>query len=229
MAADITVLKATVCDTGLGSRLVTAWTPDQRIPAAAAAALPSAIAEAEAMTQAIDRKTLAVLLNRTLKVWKLPEDWDDVAPFYREALADVPHDLVEAALKHCRLTLDWFPRPKQLRAPIEAELSRRRDVLRRLKTMALKAEKGDVEEPPWEPKTPEEKALGVQIAEQTSAMLQAIQRMPTEDTEDLAAITRAEKRREVMARAYKALEELKDKPKIPLPSQAAAEPTDAES
>lgn len=221
MPADLTVLKPTVSETGLPERLVTCWTPDQRIPAEAAAALPSAIAEAEALTKPIDRKTLAVLLNKTLKVWKLPDDWDDIAPFYREALADVPHDLVEAALKHCRLNHDWFPKPKHLRAPIEAELIRRRDVLRRIKTMELKAAKGDVEEPVWIPATPEEKARAAEIADQTKLMLSAVQRVPAEPIDDDRAITRNEKRRQALSDAYRAMEVLKDKPKIPLPSAAA--------
>jgi hypothetical protein len=191
--------------------------------------LPAAITEIEALNEPIDPKTLAVLLLKSLKLWKLPEDWDDVAPFYREALADVPLDLVQSALKHLRLTLKWFPKPCELRAPIEAELRRRRDLLRRIKTMELKASKGDVEEEPWCPRTPEETAQALEIAAETSAMLKAIRRVPVEEAEDEAAITRSEKRRAIMTTAYKALEDLKDKPKIPLPSEAAAvEPEDPE-
>jgi hypothetical protein len=204
----------------LPERLVNAWTADQPVSAEAAASLPAALAEAEAMAQPVDRKALTVLLNRTLKLWKLPEDWPELAPFYLEALADAPQDLVEAALRHCRLNLDWFPRPKHLRAPIEQELQRRKDVLRRVRTMALKAGKGDVEELPWTPATPEEKAQAAEMAQQARTMLKAVKRVPADDAEDLAAITRNEKRREVLANAYKALEPLKAKPRIPTPMEA---------
>lgn len=204
MAAKLTVLNTTVLSTGLPERLATSWTPDQRIPAETAEKLPSAITEIEALNEPIDPKVLAVLLVKTLKLWKLPEDWDDVAQFYREAFQDVPLDLVQSALKHLRLTLKWFPKPCELRAPIEAELLHRRDLQRRLKTMALKAAKGDVEELPWVPRTDEEKAIGREIARKTSLMLSAIQRVPADPPDDTAAVTRNEKRRQALADAYRA-------------------------
>jgi hypothetical protein len=166
--------------------------------------LPAAITEIEALNAPIDDKVLAVLLVKSLKLWKLPEDWDDVAPFYREALADVPLDLVQSALKHLRLTLKWFPKPCELRAPIEAELRHRRDLLRRIKTMELKASKGDVEETPWIPRTDAEKAQALEIAAKTKLMLSAVQRVPAEEVADEVAITRNEKRRQALKDAYTA-------------------------
>jgi hypothetical protein len=166
--------------------------------------LPSAITEIEALNAPIDPKALAVLLLKTLKLWRLPEDWDDIAPFYRDALADAPLDLVQAALRHVRLTLKWFPKPCELRAPIEAELERRRNLLRRIRTMAMLAEKGAVEEEPWVPRTEAEKAEAVEIARKTRLMLAAVQRVPAERPEDEAAITRNEKRRQALRDAYAA-------------------------
>lgn len=69
--------------------------------------------------QPIDPKELTVKLAGTLELWKLPDNWPAVAEFYREALADVPADLVDLALQHCRRTLKWFPKPCELREPIE--------------------------------------------------------------------------------------------------------------
>jgi hypothetical protein len=192
----------------LPERLATSWTPDQRISAENAARLPEAITEIEALNDPIDDKVLAVLLAKSLKLWKLPEDWDDVAPFYREALADVPLDLVQSALKHLRLTLKWFPKPCELRAPIEAELSHRRDLLRRIRTMALKARLGDVEEPVQRlARTPAQEAEAVEIAEKTKLMLSAVQHIPADDTEDPAAGERNRKRRVSLAEAYKVVSE----------------------
>jgi hypothetical protein len=170
--------------------------------------LPSAIAEAEALTTAVDGKTLAVLLMQTFKIWNPPDDFDDTAPFYREALEDVPLDLVQAALKHLRQTLKWFPKPCELRAPIEAELRRRRDVLRRLKTMDLKVQRGDVEPPGLRVvPTPEEKAAGEAIADQTKLILSTVQlkRVPVDEEGEEEAAERNRRRRVSLAEAYKAL------------------------
>lgn len=167
--------------------------------------MPSAITEAEAAVRPVDAKTLAVLLAQSLKVWKLPEDWDDIAPFYREAFEDVPLDLVQSALKHCRMTIKWFPKVSELRAPIDAELSRRRDVLRRLRTMELKAARGDVEEPALRVvPTPEQKAEAEVIATKTKLMLASleIKRVPVDEPEDEAAAERKSRRRGLYAEAY---------------------------
>ena len=203
----LTVLSTTNSSVDLGERLVTCWTPDQRIPAETAAKLPSAITEAEEAVRPVDAKTLAVLLAQSLKVWKLPEDWDDIAPFYREAFEDVPLDLVQAALKHCRMTIKWFPKVSELRAPIDAELRRRRDVLRRLRTMELKAARGDVEEPALRVvPTPEEKAAAEEIAIKTKLMLASleIKRVPADEPEDEATAERKSRRRGLYAEAYAA-------------------------
>lgn len=199
--AKLTVLNTTGSSTGLPERLVTAWTPDQRIPAESAASLPSAITEAEGLTRPIEAKMLAVLLAQTCKIWNPPEDWDDIAQFYREALEDVPVDLVQSALKHLRLTLKWFPKPCELRAPIEAELQRRRDVLRRLRTMELKVKRGDVAPPELRVvPTPEQKAAADEINAKTREILKTtgLKRVPGYD-EDLE-----EKRPPSLAEAYTA-------------------------
>lgn len=151
--------------------------------------MPSAITEAEALTTAIDGKTLAVLLMQTFKIWNPPDDIDDTAQFYREALEDVPLDLVQASLKHLRQTLKWFPKPCELRAPIETELRRRRDVLRRLKLMEQKARLGDVAPPELRAvKTPEEIAAGEERAAQAREILDSnpLKRIPgrKEDLEE---------------------------------------------
>lgn len=175
--------------------------------------MPSAITEAEAAVRPIEGKALAVLLAQSLKVWKLPEDWDDVAPFYREAFEDVPLDLVQSALKHCRMTIKWFPKVSELRAPIDAELRRRRDVLRRLKTMEMKARKGDVEEPALRVvPTPEQKAEAEEIATKTKLMLASleIKRVPADEPDDEDTAERKRRRRVSYAEAYEAFRKAKE-------------------
>ena len=73
----------------------------------------------------IDPRELAVKLEATLAIWPLPDQWPVAAPYYREALADVPADLVDMALKHVRTHLKWFPKPCELREPIERLLHQR--------------------------------------------------------------------------------------------------------
>lgn len=173
--AKLTVINTNASETRLPERLVTSWTPDQNVPAESIASLPSAITEAEALTTPVDSKTLAVLLMQTFKIWNPPDDFDDTAPFYREALEDVPLDLVQAALKHLRQTLKWFPKPSELRAPIETELRRRRDVLRRLKLMEQKARLGDVAAPVLRAVlSPEEEAAAVEASAKAKAILDSV-------------------------------------------------------
>jgi hypothetical protein len=76
----------------------------------------------------IEPKELAVKLVQTFAIWKLPDNWDAIAPFYREALADVPADLAEFALRHVRLTCKWLPKPAELREPIAELLATRQRV-----------------------------------------------------------------------------------------------------
>jgi hypothetical protein len=157
--------------------------------------LPAAITEAEALLRPVDGKTLAVLLTQSFKIWNPPEDWGDIAQFYREAMEDVPVDLVQSSLKHLRLTLKWFPKPSELRAPIEAELRRRRDILRRLKLMEQKARLGDVEPPSLRAvPTPEQKAEAEAIAAKTREVLDSVElkRVPARTDDERAPVSLAD-------------------------------------
>lgn len=67
----------------------------------------------------IDAKALAVKLADTLSLWKTPDTWSAAqADWYREALADLPADLVDLALKHARTHYKFFPKPAELREPV---------------------------------------------------------------------------------------------------------------
>jgi len=145
------------------------------VPAESARQLPAAIAEARELLVPIAVDELMVLLAKTAKVWPLPADWDDTADFYVEALEDLPADLVHAALKHCRLTLKWFPKPAEMREPIARELERRNTVLRRLLAMKQRVELGDVEAPALRVvPTAEQKAEGEAIAAETRKVLDSV-------------------------------------------------------
>lgn len=187
MANNVVPLHPTGLSGVLPATLASTWTVDQPVPAAVIAQLPVALDEAEAMMRPIAPKDLYVLLTRTLMLWKLPEDWNDIAPFYREALEDCPRDLVEAGLKHARLTSKWFPKPCELREPFQAELERRRGVLLRLRTMELRAKlgQGDVPEVPPMPSV-EEKAAVTEMAAEARRILAtaACKRVPAAKDDD---------------------------------------------
>lgn len=157
--------------------------------------LPVALAEAGAALAPVDPEELLVLLGRTAKIWKLPDDWDETAEFYAEALEDLPRDLVHSALKHCRLSLKWFPKPSELRAPVEAELQRRRDVLRRLRLMEQKARLGDVAAPVLRAvPTAEQKAEAEAMAEEARRVLAevSLKRVPARSDDERGPVSLAD-------------------------------------
>lgn len=95
-------------------------------PARLPVPLQTALTAARSDLTPIDPKALAVMLKETLALWPLPAEFDTTAKFYREALQDVPLDLVETALRHVRLSSRFFPRPAEIRDAIRDELARRR-------------------------------------------------------------------------------------------------------
>lgn len=124
------------------------------------------------MLTRVSPQELGVLLAKTAKVWPTPADWNETAEFYVEALEDMPADLVHSALKHCRLTLKWFPKPAELREPVQRELERRQTVLRRLKAMQQRAKLGDVAAPVLRAvRLPAETEAAERAAEQARAVL----------------------------------------------------------
>ncbi|HLH51734.1 MAG TPA: hypothetical protein VKV96_20515 [Roseiarcus sp.] len=110
---------------------LTSWDPTQPLPPEVKAGLPAAIEAASASIAPVDEKRLAVAIDETFSLLKLPAHWPKIARFYLEALADVPADLVAEALKSIRLSHRGyydFPQPADLRAPIEKALSERRNL-----------------------------------------------------------------------------------------------------
>jgi hypothetical protein len=94
----------------------------------------SFIAAAKAAVRPASPAEAAVLLEGTLELFGKPNNWDQIADFYLEALEDVPIDLVARSLKHLRQTHQshWrFPNPADLVAPIRGELAQRKLALMR--------------------------------------------------------------------------------------------------
>lgn len=67
-----------------------------------------------------------VMLEQTLALYGVPEEWDAIAEFYIEVIETLPEDLLASALKHARMNLKWFPKPSELIDPVRDELYRRK-------------------------------------------------------------------------------------------------------
>jgi hypothetical protein len=138
---------------------------EARLPAP----LRTALEKARADLQPISPKALAVKLEQTLAIWPLPENFQQTAQFYREALADVPADLAEMALRHVRLNSKWFPKPAELREPIKSALEARRSALWAA-TRAAREYTPPVKDPP---PTPEQFAEIKQIVKNSLRRIEA--------------------------------------------------------
>ena len=121
--------------------------------------LEAALAEADSGLVPIDVKTLTVEIDRTLALWAVPDNWSETAPFYLEALADVPPDLVAVALRSLRRHRRWntFPKPADLFAPIEDDLAQRRAERNRIAAALAKARREPPDSGPRVPPTEAEK------------------------------------------------------------------------
>lgn len=100
------------------------------------------------------------MMATTLELFNLPANWNDVAGFYLEAVADVPADLLALALKRVRMEVKWFPKIPEIRAAIDAELSERKTAAFRLRLAMRAAEREAANKPisrRWEDMTPEER------------------------------------------------------------------------
>ena len=99
-----------------------------------------AIAIIEKHLEPCDPKVAMVLLDETLELFPVPENWDRIAKFYLEALEDIPEDLLRKTLKHVRMTQKWFPKPVELRKHAMDELFNRKICVTRFNVMKGKAE-----------------------------------------------------------------------------------------
>lgn len=159
--------------------------PGQALTTSCLSALPQALGEAHAALQPADTQILAALLKQTLAIWQSnqPANFKEIAGSYLEAFENVPLDLVQTALKHCRATLKFFPKPSELIDPVRPELEKRKQTLRRLTTMDMLARKqGQQAAPAARPKRTETDiaiATAAAAAARTVLDTATIKRVPT--------------------------------------------------
>lgn len=146
------------------------WTLAEALPVTAEQ-VQTGIAIATALLRPADPREAAVKLDRTLRLWRLPEAWDDVAEFYLEALEDVPSDLLDVALKRVRLSHKYptAPSPAEFRLAIASDLAARKAQMMLLRSAEFKAR--------LEAKAMERRA--VKPVDTGAAIEQAVKRMPT--------------------------------------------------
>lgn len=93
----------------------------------------------QAALEPVGPKGCAVLLVRLFdfaRAFNLPANAATMTPIYLDALCDLPPDLLHGAISDAVATWKWhnaMPTPAELRAPVLAELGRRKVELGRLK------------------------------------------------------------------------------------------------
>ncbi len=100
------------------------------------APLRIALTRAKEALRPIDPKLLAIKLAETIELWGTPENWGHIVGFYREALDDLPEDVAMAALKSARMRCKWLPKPSEIRAFADEEMSHRAGNLRHARRAA---------------------------------------------------------------------------------------------
>ncbi len=135
-----------------GTSLLHGWSPEQPVPADAIPLLPKAIEAYSHAVQPADKKAWLVIMDRFLNwierfgVVPVPMEpternrWRmDLIFDYRDALADLPADLLEQAIKQVMATARYrvLPMPGDVRAIVADELRKRQDQLNRLTTAQI--------------------------------------------------------------------------------------------
>lgn len=109
--------------------------------------LPFHPAEIEAMAASLDvllepadpRKGAAVM-EKTLELYGVPDNWDRIVDFYLEAIEDLPLDIIIDLFRTIRMNLKWFPKPSEIRGHIAAAYWLRRAARAKVKLMLAKME-----------------------------------------------------------------------------------------
>tara|TARA_R110000824_G_scaffold65483_1_gene170478 strand:- start:1556 stop:2014 length:459 start_codon:yes stop_codon:yes gene_type:complete len=113
------------------------WLDDWRAEDAVPVPLERIQADADAAGLSllpIGQRGAIVLANRYLRAWRLPQglEWESASELYRDALADVPPDLLELAFQRAVRECKFFPTVAEIRGHANPELSRRKRAMNRL-------------------------------------------------------------------------------------------------
>jgi hypothetical protein len=79
-----------------------------------------------------DREAIAVLMDETIgqmvagRLWVRPGNWPELSELFVDTLEELPLDLVSKALRAAVAKLNFFPKPAELRAFVEDDMTARR-------------------------------------------------------------------------------------------------------
>lgn len=119
------------------------WSVTDPVPVPAAE-IEVSLTSFEDLTAPSTREQLSAVLALAVDYLGAPADFSTKFPIYHALLEDVPADLLAYGMwAALRDECAWFPKVKEIRAPIQRELSRRNDVKRRLETALLLARRNE--------------------------------------------------------------------------------------
>lgn len=180
------------------TRWLTAWTPSEPVPSEARDQLPLLVASAESALAPADIQGFAVAMD-TLVQWlerfgvvaffedaaQRKSQIADIVRGYREALADLPSDVLMRAVADTTRSHRYrnLPLPADIRAHAETELRERQNRLLRLKTAAQIAGRVAGQKSGW----PEMRQRSEAEIAAAADMLRAVQGVAVEPATDGAA------------------------------------------
>ncbi len=79
------------------------------------------------------------VMEQTLELYGMPNNWNRIVEFYLEAIEDLPLDAIIDMMRTCRMNLKWFPKPSELRSYINKDYWKRCTAEIKLNAMKAKS------------------------------------------------------------------------------------------
>tara|TARA_R100001129_G_scaffold40817_1_gene27741 strand:- start:1507 stop:2214 length:708 start_codon:yes stop_codon:yes gene_type:complete len=98
------------------------------------------------LTEPADPREGASVMEKTLELYGVPDNWERIVEFYLEVIEDLPLDIIIDLFRTTRMTLKWFPKPSELRNNVSSAYWQRKNALIRLRIMKRKIENDEA----WE-------------------------------------------------------------------------------
>ncbi len=87
-----------------------------------------------------DPREGAAVMEHTLELYGMPDNWNRTVEFYLEVIEDLPLDIIIDAFRTIRQTSKWFPKPSEIRGSISNVFWQRQSALSRLRLMRERME-----------------------------------------------------------------------------------------
>lgn len=106
-----------------------AWCPAYGSDDATAEKARNLIPAYEEAMKPAEKEEIAVNLHRAISIFTPPDNWNEIARFYLDALSSMPADLVPVAATHVAMNCKFFPKPADFTDAVSDEWLRRRSRL----------------------------------------------------------------------------------------------------